>query len=442
MTGFAGRLGRRDRPGRFVAVTAHPDPTAKRPVHRATPFRALRQRNYRLFFVGQVLSVIGTWTHTTAVAWIVLRDTGSSTDLGVLVAAQYLPLLLLGTWAGALADRLDKRLLISVANGAAAIIALATAIVVGAGHRSVAVLLVMSMLLGVASAFETASRQSFAAELVEPHDIPSAVGLNAAIMTGSRMVGSALAGGLIVAFGATVCLYLNAVSFLAVIGALLMMRTSELRRRTPVIRSRGLIRDGIRYARSEPEVRFPLAAMAIVGTLALNTAVTTPLLARITFGAGPGLFAAFGAVGGLGAMCGSLYAAGRSEATRARIGRSALAFGVLTLATACSPWAWLAMPVLASSACAAAVYVSSTNARLQQVTADAYRGRVMSLYAVLFLGSTPVGSLIIGGLSELTSPRVGVSLGGLAAVATGAVAVTGTRRHSTRRASAPAGSLP
>ncbi len=407
------------------------------PVNRATPFRALRQRNYRLFFVGQVLSVIGTWTHTTAVAWIVVRDTSSSTDLGVLVAAQYLPLLVLGTWAGALADRLDKRMLLGVANGAAALIALATALIVSAGHQSLTVLLVMSMLLGVASAFETASRQSFAAELVEPDDITSAVGLNAAIMTGSRMVGSGLAGALIVAFSATVCLYLNAVSFLAVIGALLMMRTADLRRRAPVARRRGLIREGIRYARSEPEVRFPLAALAVVGTLALNTAVTTPLLARVTFDAGPGLFAAFGAVGALGAMCGSLYSAGRSEATRAVIGRSALAFGVLTLATACSPWAWLALPVLASSAFAAAVYVSSTNARLQRVAADAYRGRVMSLYAVLFLGSTPIGSLVIGGLSGLTNPRIGMGLGGLAALVTGVVAVVGTRRGS--RAGAAAG---
>jgi hypothetical protein len=249
-------------------------------------------------------------------------------------------------------------------------------------------------------------------------------------MTGSRMVGSALAGGLIVAFGATVCLYFNAVSFLAVITGLTLMDPTTLRRRAPVPRTQGLIRQGVRYARATPEVRFPLAAMAVVGTLSLNTAVTTPLLARITFHAGPGLFAVFGAAGGLGAMCGSLWSAGRREATRAVIGRSALAFGALTLATACSPWAGLAVPVLASSAFAAAIYVSSTNARLQSVADDAYRGRVMSLYAVLFLGSTPIGALIVSGVSALTNPRVGVGVGAVAALVTGSVAIVGTRRRS------------
>src|SRR5436190_3421318 len=264
---------------------------------RARAFRALRTRNYRLFFVGQVLSVIGTWVQLTAVGWIVLQETHDSTGLGIVVALQWLPLLVLGAYAGTLADRIDKRRILVVANAAAAAVALVTALLVTGGQGTVVVLGVMSLLLGCTTAFETPTRQSFVAELVPAADIPSAVGLNGATMTGARIVGSAIAGALLALLSASVCLYVNAVSFGAVIVALLMMRASELRPPVHVPHGRGQIRDGLRYAMRTPEVRFPLVAMAVVGTLSLNSPVVSPLLARITFHAGPGLFAAFGAAG-------------------------------------------------------------------------------------------------------------------------------------------------
>lgn len=407
---------------------------------RPAPFRALRTRNYRLFFTGQILSVIGTWTQNTAIAWIVLRRTESSVALGVIVALQFLPLLLLGAWAGAIADRSDKRTVLQLTNTAAAAVALATAVLVSAGQRGTVVLAVMSLLAGCAAAFETPTRQSFAAELVGPEDLPSAVGLNGAIMTSSRLVGTAVAGLLITVVGAPACLFVNAVSFLAVIVALRLMRGDDLHAVARPARARGQVRAGVRYALAEPEVRFPLVALAVVGTLSLNMQVTTPLLARLTFDAGPGLFAAFGSISGLGALCGALTAASRRTSGSAIIGRAALLFGLCTIGAACSPGPALALPFMAAAGFGASLYVAATNTRLQHVADPAFRARVVALYAILFLGSTPVGSVVVAAVSEATNPRVAVAVGGVAAVTTGLGATVWTRRRAAATVTvAPAG---
>jgi MFS family permease len=397
---------------------------------RAAAFRALGTRNYRLLFIGQVLSVVGTWVQATAVGWIVLHETHDSTGLGIVIALQWLPLLVLGAYAGTVADRIDKRWILIVANAAAAAIALATALLVTGGQGTVVVLGLMSLLLGCTTAFETPTRQSFVAELVPPADIPSAVGLNGATMTGARIVGSAVAGALLALVSASVCLYVNALSFGAVIVALLMMRTSELRPPVHVPHGRGQIRDGLRYAMRTPEVRFPLVAMAVVGTLSLNSPVVSPLLARITFHAGPELFAAFGAAGAFGALLGSVSAARATSSTVALIGRAALAFGVVYSLVAFAPSASLALIGLAGAFFFASAYIAWSNARLQQETDGAYRGRVMALYSIVFLGSTPIGSVIVSAVAEATNPRVAVLLGGVAAAGTGLVALARVRRHA------------
>ena len=400
-------------------------------------FRALHVRNFRLFFLGQVLNVTGSWIHNTAIAWIIVRQKDAATGVGLIVAMQFLPLLLLGAWAGAIADRADKRRLLVIANGAAAVIALATAVLVSTGHRSVAVLAAMALLLGVTSAFETPTRQSLVGQLVEPPDLPSATGLNGAIMTGSRMAGSAVAGVLIVVFGATLCIYINALSFLATIVGIVLMRESEIRPIARVTRAKGQIAEGFRYAIGQPPVRFALVAMAVVGTLSLNSQVTTPLLARITFHAGPGLFAMFGAVSGLGALCGSLVAAGRKEATVSLMARAALMFGVFLALVAITPWAGLALVFFACSAFAGSLYIATTNARLQAVADDRYRGRVMSIYSIVFLGSTPVGSVIVSGAAALSNPRVAVAIGAVAALGTGVVAIARSGREPAASAHGP-----
>lgn len=386
---------------------------------RPAPFRALRVRNYRLFFIGQILSVIGTWTQATAIAWIVLRQNPSSVGLGLIVALQFTPLLLLGAWAGAIADRSDKPTLLTITNTVAAVVALGTALTVSAGYSSTTVLAGWSLVAGIVTAFDTPTRQSVAAELVPPEHLPSAVGLNAAIMTSSRMVGAAVAGLLIAIAGPSACLYLNAVSFLAVVVAMSMLRRQEFHAVSRARRAKGQIREGLRYALREPEVRLPLAAMAVIGTLALNQQVTTPLLARITFHAGPGLFAVFGSVSGAGALLGALAAASRRRAGSGLIAGAAIVFGVCYLLVAVSPSAALALPLMALGGFGSSMYITSTNARLQHVADPSLRARVVSLNSILFLGSTPVGSVIISAVSEATNPRVAVAIGGAASLLTG-----------------------
>ncbi|MFN0026590.1 MAG: MFS transporter [Acidimicrobiales bacterium] len=403
---------------------------------RGGALRALRTRNYRLFFLGQVLSVIGTWTQNTALAWILLQE-GDELGFGLIVALQFTPLLVLGAWAGAIADRSDKPRMLQRTNALAAMVALVMAVTVSSGHRSLPVLAALVLLGGCAAAFETPTRQSMAAELVPPPDLPSAVGLNGAIMTSSRLVGSALAGVLISTVGAEVCLYLNAVSFLAVVVAMTAIRREELQPRRRAAPSKGQIRLGLRYAAREPEVRLPLTAMAVIGTLALNQQVTTPLLARQTFHAGPTLFAAFGVISGAGALAGALTAAGRRQARAAHIGQSALLFGVAAIGVSVAPGPTSAMVLLAVTSFGASQYVAATNSRLQAVADPAFRARVIALYAILFLGSTPIGSLIVSAISAVSSPRVAIGMGGAATVITGAVQWTIANRRA-RAAPSPA----
>ena len=218
----------------------------------------------------------------------------------------------------------------------------------------------MVLLLGVTAAFETPTRQSFLSQLVTRDDIPSAVGLNGAVMTGGRVMGASIAGILIAVLGASVCLYVNAVSYVAVIVALVMIRAHDLQPATVVPRARGQVRDGLRYAMRTPEVRFPLVAMAVVGTISLNQQVLVPLLARVTFGAGPGLFAAFSAAGALGALTGSLTAARVTTSTVSNIGRAACGFGVVYSLTAFAPWVWLALVGLAGAFFNASLYIAWT----------------------------------------------------------------------------------
>ncbi len=393
-------------------------------------FRALRTRNYRVFVVGQLLNVTGSWMHSTAVAWILVGPEGDATGLGLVVALQFLPLLLLGVWAGSVADRVDRRILLVAANTVSALVALVTAVAVSAGHGSLVVFAPASLALGVCTAFETPARQSLVGTLVGPADLSSAVALNGSVMTSSRMLGAALAGVLIDLVGADVCLFVNAGSYFAAVAAVTMMDASAIRstdrRSSPD--DGGGVRDGLRYARSHPDLRVVLGALAVVGTLAINAQLTGALLARITFDAGPGLFAAFASFGALGALAGTMITARQSDASVATIGRASVVLGAFALGAAVAPGASVAVAAMSLSALGGGWYISSTSARIQLVTADAYRGRVMSLYAVLFLGTTPIGSAVVTVVTELANPRLAVAVGGVSAAATGAALLVVGRR--------------
>ena len=395
-------------------------------------FRALRLYNYRLFFVSQVVSMSGTWMQSVAQAWLVLQITGSGVDLGITVGLQFGPVLVLGAWAGALADRIDKRRLLMATQTAAALFALILAALTFADVVTIWMIWVLAGLTGVAVALDLPSRQSFVFEMVGPDDLANAVGLNAVTINSSRIVGPAIGGLLIAAVGVASCFLFNAVSFIAVIVALAMMRTAELRPSKPVRRRPGQVREGLRYVWRTPELRIPLAMLAVVSTLAYNYSVVLPLLTKDVYGRGGGAYGALSAAMGVGALAGALLMASRARPSRRLLVTSAFAFGVVTVLLAFAPSYLWGMALLVPMGAAGVLFISTVNSLLQLNADDAMRGRVMALWAVVFLGSTPIGGPLTGLIVRGFGVRAAVAVGGVAALATAAGAYWALRRRRLR----------
>ena len=274
---------------------------APRPGLLRRTFRSLHLFNYRLFFFGQVVSMSGTWMQSVAQGWLVLELTGSGIALGITVGLQFGPVLVLGAWAGALADRVDKRKLLMATQSVAAVLALILGVLAVTDVVTVWMIWVLTGLTGVLTALDMPSRQSFVYEMVGPDDLANAVGLNAVIINSSRIIGPAIGGVLIAGVGVASCFFFNAVSFGAVIVAFAVMRTGELMGSTPVRREPGQVRAGLRYVWRTPELRIPLVMLAVVGTLAYNYSVVLPLLTRDVYGRGGGAYGALSAAMGIGA---------------------------------------------------------------------------------------------------------------------------------------------
>jgi MFS family permease len=406
----------------------------------ARTFRSLRVRNYRLFFVGQLISVTGTWMQTVAQSWLVLNLTGSGVDLGVTVALQFLPMLLFGMWGGLLADRLDKRRLLVATQAAAGVLAVALWALVATGTVELWMVYGFAFLLGLVTMVDMPTRQAFVIEMVGPDEVPNAVGLNSAMFNTGRILGPAAAGVVIAWFGVAPAFLANGFSYLAVIAGLLAMRSDELFRRQRAERRRGEVRAGLRYAWSEPTLRSTLFLVAVLGTFGFNFVVVLPLLARYTFDGGAGLYSVLTALMSVGSLAGALIAASRVRPTRRMLVGAGAAFGVLMLATAAAPSAWLAGALLVAVGLAVMLFLATANTTLQLNSDPAMRGRVMALYGLLFLGSTPVGGPLLGWISQQWGPRAGLAFGGVFTLAA-AAGVYGVRAR--RRWMAPAdGSRP
>jgi len=406
--------------------------TAAAPGLLRRTFRALRLYNYRLFFISQVVSMSGTWMQSVAQSWLVLQITGSGVDLGITVGLQFGPVLVLGAWAGALADRIDKRRLLMATQTAAALFALILAALTFTDVVTIWMIWVLAGLTGVAVALDLPSRQSFVFEMVGPDDLANAVGLNAVIINSSRIVGPAIGGLLIAAVGVASCFLFNAVSFLAVIFALAVMRTAELRPSKPVRREPGQVREGLRYVWRTPELRIPLVMLAVVSTLAYNYSVVLPLLTKDVYGRGGGAFGALSAAMGVGALAGALLMASRARPSRRLLVASAFAFGVVTVLLAVAPGYLWGMALLVPMGAAGVLFISTVNSLLQLNADDAMRGRVMALWAVVFLGSTPIGGPLTGLIARGFGVRAAVAVGGVAALATAAGAYWALRRRQLR----------
>jgi MFS family permease len=337
--------------------------------------------------------------------------------VGVLTALIALPTLILGVWGGVVADRFDNRKLLLGAQSVLACASAALAVLVIADVVELWMVYVLALLGGFAQVVDNPTRQSFLSELVAADELANAAGLNGAIAQSARIVGPAIAGLLIVAVGTGICFAIDAVSFLAVIAALLMMRPAELHRRTRAPRAPGQVREGLRYVRSSRELRSALLISAVLGSFALNWGVVFPLLATVTFGTDAAGFSLMTTVMSIGALTGSLVVARQGLRSARAVVFGGVAMGACTCLAAAAPALWIFLLLLVPVGFSMLVHMVSTNAFLQLHARPVMRGRVMALYAITVFGLLPVGGPLIGWLSEVTNPRVAFALGGLTSIA-------------------------
>jgi MFS family permease len=407
--------------------------TRVRRIGRQT-FASLKNRNYRLYFTGQIISVSGTWMQRLAQAWLILSLTNNNGfALGIESGLQFLPMLLFGAWGGVIADRFDKRRLLYFTQVAAGVLAFGLGLIVWAGAATVMIDYIFSVLLGFVNVIDNPARQTFVMEMVGREELPNAVGLNSVVMNSSRVVGPAVGGILIEAIGLAPCFFINAASYFAVLIALFLMDGSKLMPAPRVPKAKGQLREGFRYVWSEPRVRIPLLMMAVIGTLAFNFQVVIPLIATDVFGLGAGGFGLLTSVMGAGAIVGGLAAASRRGVSYRRLLILTFAMGIAILGAAVAPTLATETVALFLMGLASFAFIATANTTLQLTSRPEMRGRVMALYAIAFLGSTPVGSPIVGWISAQWGPRMGFAVGGVAALIAGVVAAAALRRLPAHR---------
>ena len=386
-------------------------------------FRSLRIRNYRLFFTGQLVSQIGTWMQTVAVAWLVLKITKSPAQVGFVVAVQFIPTLVGGIHGGLIADRFDKRKVLLATQVAFTVQAVALSAFALAHAATLPVLYALAFVQGIITTIDNPTRQAFVSEMVPAAEVSNAVGLNSAMFNTARVVGPAVGGVLIDLVGTTTCFVLNAVSFAAVIAALVAMRPAEFHRAAPVRREGGELRAGLRYTWEDPTLRLIMIMVALVGTLAMNFQVVLPVLAKRVFQGTAATYGMFSAVIGVGSLLGALAVASRARPTTRLLAGAAAAFGGAMLLDAIAPRRGLEVPALILTGMASVTFFATANAALQLTSRPDMRGRVLAIYLFLFLGSTPIGGPVVGWISGAWSARWGLAVGGFACLAAAALAV-------------------
>ncbi len=391
-------------------------------------FSSLANPNYRKYFFGQSTSLVGTWMQSTAQSWLVLVLTHSATAIGVVVALQTLPVLILGPYGGVIADRVDKRRLMIVLQSLMAVQAAVLATFTLLHDVTYLDVCVLAVVLGLNNSFENPSRQAFMLEMVGPDDLRNAVSLNSTMNNAARAVGPAVAGILIAAVGEGWCFVLNAVSFIAVVGSLMVMDQSTLSPSPPAARERGQLRAGFRYVFHTPALLIPLIMMGLVGTFAYEFQVTLPVVASQVFHGGSRAYGFLVTAMGVGAVIGGLV-----SATRGRVGiapmvaASTIFAGVLAIASV-APIMAFEMVALALVGFASVSFLSMANSTLQLASDPAMRGRVMALWAVAFLGSTPVGGPLVGLVTSHWGARVGLGVGALSCAVAAAIGFGVVRR--------------
>jgi MFS family permease len=403
------------------AVAGAPAPAPRRPWRET--FSSLKVPNYRMYFYGQSVSLVGTWMQMTAQAWLVLTLTRSATALGLVTALQTLPVLLLGPYGGVIADRSDKLRLMTSLQSVMGVQALALGLLTVLHAVRFWEICVLAVFLGVNNAFENSPRQSFIREMVGRDQLRNAITLNSVTVNAARAVGPALGGVLIAAFGVGVCFLANAASFVAVVASLLLIDRAKLRPSEPAPRARGQLREGLRYAGRTREIAVPLAMMALVGLLAYEFQVSLPVLAQRTFHGGSEVYGFMTAAMGVGATAGGLVTAALGRTGIRSMVLASTAFGATILLCALAPNLAVVYAAMLFTGWASVSFISIGNSTIQLAARPEMRGRVLSLWQVAFQGTTPIGGPLVGWIIAVSDPRTGLAVGGIACLAAAAGAV-------------------
>src|SRR5436305_1278266 len=409
-------------PGQPDAIEAAPTiPKEQQAKGLLRAFLALRHRNYRLFWFGQLISLIGTWMQTIGQAWLVLELTHSAWLLGVVGALQFLPVMLLSLFGGVLADRLPKRRVLLFTQSFAMLQAMVLWILVASGHIQVWEVLVLASLLGLTNSFDMPTRQAFVVEMVGREDLPNAIALNSSVFNMARVVGPGL-GGLIIAFlGIAPLFLLNAISFVPVIVGLALIRMNELHALAKRTTTSGetskqstlqSLREGLSYVVHTPSILLIIAVIGVISLFGINFNVILPLFATDVLHSGALGFGFLSAAFGFGSLCSALWLAwGNREPSVRYLLIAALAFTLLEILFAFSHLFVLSLILIAAVGFAMIAFSANSNTALQTVTPDHLRGRVMSVYMVVFAGSVPLGNLFTGGLAHLYGAPIALLIG-------------------------------
>ena len=365
-------------------------------------FSAMRNSNYRLLWFGQLVSLSGTWMQRVAQSWLVLRITDSPLALGLITTVQFAPIMMFSLFGGVFADRLPRRKLIMVTQTVMLVQALVFAILQTTGHLELGYIYVLAAVLGVASAADQPARQAFLMEIVGPDDLPNAVALNSTQFNVSRIVGPALGGIALATIGVAGCMYLNAVSYVAVIGGLFLMRPARFFETHEAIRGNVFkqLGEGVKYALTTPDIAFIVLVLAILGTFGYNFLIMLPLISKFVLHSGPAGFGVLTSAMGVGAVFSALGMAYLGNPTRERVLWGGAGFSVLLIAMAFARTWWLAIPLTMMLGAFSITFQATASTRLQLLAPPNMRGRIMSIYQLLFAGSTPIGSVIFGWLAD------------------------------------------
>jgi MFS family permease len=401
--------------------------SALRDFHQRT-FASLSIRNYRIYVMAQAVSMCGSWMQSVAQALLVLKLTDSGTALGLVIALQTLPILVIGPWGGVFADRFPKRNLLYVTQSAMGLVGVTVSILVFTDVIKLWMVFIAAVFTGFINVFNQPTIQTFVREMVGKENLANAVSLNATEMNLARAIGPSIAGILAATLGLGFCFLIDGLSYALVIYALSRMNLSELHPAPRIAAAKGQLMAGLRYVRATPALFNLIIMMALIGTFTYEFSVILPLLSEKTHHTGSSGFAALTAAMGVGSVIGGLYAASNRHGTMTKVAVTALGFGIAVLLVAAAPSIHLAVAGMLIVGFFSINFTSLTNVSLQLGSRPDMQGRVMALYSVAFLGTTPIGGPLQGWIGEHAGARWSLVVGGMAAVIAALMGFAAVRR--------------